>query len=43
MVKPSQHNWLGSNVIPDLVVKMVQPKQLGQALRWSFAFCDMDP
>jgi hypothetical protein len=43
MVKPSQHNFLGSKVIPNLVVEMVQPKQLGQALRRSFAFCDMDP
>jgi hypothetical protein len=40
--KPSQHNWLSTALIPDLVVKMVQPKQLGQALRRSFAFCDMD-
>lgn len=43
MVKPSQHNWLSSKVIPDLVLTMIQPKQLGQALRRSFAFCDMDP
>jgi hypothetical protein len=28
---------------PDLVLKMIRPKQLGQALRRSFAFCDMDP
>lgn len=42
-VKPSQDSWLGSNLIPDLVVKMVKPKQLGQTLRRSFAFCDMDP
>ena len=43
MTKPSQHNWLGSKVIPNLVVEMIQPKQLGQALRRSFVFCDMDP
>lgn len=43
MVKPSQDNWLGTKLIPDLVLNMVKPKQLGQALRRSFAFCDMDP
>ena len=43
MTKPSQHNWLGSRVIPNLVVEMSQPKQLGQALRRSFVLCDMDP
>lgn len=43
MTKPSQHNWLGSKTIPNLVVEMIAPKQLGQALRRSFAFCDMDP
>jgi hypothetical protein len=42
-VKPSQDSWMGSALIPDLVVKMVRAKQLGQALRRSFAFCDMDP
>jgi hypothetical protein len=42
LTKPSQHSWLGTALIPDLVVKMVRPKQLGQALRRSFAFCDMD-
>jgi hypothetical protein len=43
LVKPSQDNWLGTALIPDLVMKMVKPKQLGQALRRSFALCDMDP
>ncbi len=40
MVNPSQHNWLGSKLIPELVVNLIAPKQLGQALRRSF---DMDP
>jgi hypothetical protein len=42
LVKPSQHNWLGTAAIPELVVKGIHPKQLGQALRRSFVFCDMD-
>jgi hypothetical protein len=43
MVKPSQHNWLNTKTIPELVVNMIAPRQLGQALRRSFVFCDMDP
>ncbi|HEX3902234.1 MAG TPA: hypothetical protein VH853_05235 [Polyangia bacterium] len=43
MVNPSQHTWLSTKVIPDLVLKTIQPKQLGQSLRRSFVFCDMDP
>ena len=43
MVKPSQHSWLSTKTMPELVVNMIAPKQLGQALRRSFAFCDMDP
>jgi hypothetical protein len=42
-VKPSQDNWLRTTSIPELVVNAVQPKQVGQALRRSFVFCDMDP
>jgi hypothetical protein len=43
MVKPSQHSWLSTKLIPNLVVEMIASKQLGQALRRSFVFCDMDP
>jgi len=42
-VKPSQDCWLQTKAIPELVVSWVHPKQLGQALRRSFVFCDMDP
>jgi hypothetical protein len=42
-VKPSQDNWLRTTSIPELVMNAVQPKQVGQALRRSFVFCDMDP
>jgi hypothetical protein len=43
MTKPSQRSWQGSKLVPNLVVEMIAPKQLGEALRRSFAFCDMDP